>query len=91
MSFLFKSVFWFAITLAFLPPNFRITPEHAAYDAILNLLPDHLALAVDSKPEPSQGWDLCQSQPLVCETGEEVGLLLDTAGTMAEGYWPEAS
>ena len=89
MIFLFRTAFWFSLVLAFVPPNFKIKPDHAFYEMALNILPDHLAQAVETPAEPPEPVSVCVERPGLCNVSEELGLLLDVAGEQAQRRLPE--
>ena len=88
MVFLFRTAFWFSLVLAFLPPGFRITPDHEVYVMVLDILPMEMAEAVRNPEPATERVSLCEAHQGVCEVSEELGLFLDLAGQEAERRLP---
>ena len=84
MIFLVRTVVWFSLVLAFLPPGFRITPDHAVYEMILNVLPEDMAVAVETPAPKPEIPSICEDREWLCNLSEDAGLLLDIAGEEAQ-------
>ena len=79
MLFILRATFWIAAVAAFTPAGFHMTDSHLTDE--LRSWAD--SLAAEHVEAPSAGADFCTDHPEACRVGEEIGVLVDVIGAVA--------